>query len=97
MFFLDLAFKLLEHTKINDHSIKLVNANGFIKSLKSFAEAPILFGRKLDRFFWLCINYRGLNNLMIKNRCPLLLVKESLDSLGRVRWFTQLNLTSTYY
>ncbi len=39
----------------------------FIRSSKSPANAPILFDKKLDGSFCLCIDYRGLNNLMIKN------------------------------
>ena len=41
--------------------------NGFIRPSTSPAGAPILFVRKLDSSLRLCINYRGLNNLTIKN------------------------------
>ena len=47
--------------------IKTNLANGFIKPSKSPAGASILFNRKSDGFFRLCVNYRGLNNLTIKN------------------------------
>ena len=121
----DLAFELLEHTRINDHAIELVNgqqlpykpiyslepveletlkayiktnlANGFIRPFKSLAGAPILFDRKSDGFFWLCVDYRGLNNLTIKNRYPLLLIGEVLDRLRRAKRFTQLDFTSAYH
>lgn len=39
----NLASKLLKHIGINDYAIKLVNANKFIKSSKSFAGALIFF------------------------------------------------------
>ena len=68
--------------------------NRFIRSSKSPADAPIFFDRKSDGFFWLCVNYQGLNNLMIKNRYSLPLIRELLDRLGRARQFTQLDLTS---
>ena len=42
-------------------------ANGFIRALKSPAGAPILFVRKSNGSLCLCVNYRGLNNLTIKN------------------------------
>ena len=45
----------------------------------------------------LCIDYQRLNNHTIKNWYLLLLVKESLDQLGQVQLFIQLNLTSAYY
>ena len=72
-------------------------ANGFISPLKSPAGAPILFERKSDVFFRLCVDYQGLNNLTIKNRYPLPLIEELLDRLGRAKRFTQLDLTSAYH
>ena len=72
-------------------------ANGFIKPSKSPAGASILFDRKSDCSLQLCVDYRGLNNLTIKNRYPLPLIGESLDRLGRAKQFTQLDLTSAYH
>ena len=72
-------------------------ANGFIRPSKSPAGAPILFDKKQDGSLRLCVNYRGLNNITIKNRYPLPLVGESLDRLGRAKRFTQLDLTSAYH
>ena len=72
-------------------------ANGFIRPSKSPAGAFILFDQKSDGFLQLCVNYQGLNNLTIKNRYPLPLIKESLDRLGRAKQFTQLDLTSVYH
>ena len=72
-------------------------ANGFIRPSKSPAGAPILFDRKSDGSLRLCVDYRGLNNLTIKNRYPLPLIGESLDRLGRAKQFTQLDLTSAYH
>lgn len=54
-------------------------ANVFIRPSKSPAGAPILFVKKPDGSLWLCVDYRGLNNLTIKNRYPLPLIGESLD------------------
>ena len=72
-------------------------ANGFIRPSKSPAGAPILFDRKPDGSLRLCVDYRGLNNITIKNRYPLPLIGESLDRLGRARRFTQLDLTNAYH
>ena len=77
--------------------IKTNLANGFIRPSKSPAGAPILFIRKKDGSLQLCVDYRGLNNLTIKNRYPLPLIGESLDRLGRAKRFTQLDLTNTYH
>ena len=60
-------------------------ANGFIRVSKSSAGAPILFVRKPNGSFCLCVDYQGLNNLTIKNWYPLLLIGKSLDRLGRAK------------
>ncbi len=72
-------------------------ASGFIRPSKSPARVPILFDKKLSGSLRLFVDYRGLNNLTIKNRYPLPLVGELLDQLGRARRFTQLDLTNAYY
>ena len=66
-------------------------------TLKLSANIPILFICKPDSSFSLCVNFWGLNNLIIKNWYPLSLIEKSLDRLGQAKQFTQLNLTSAYY
>ena len=63
-------------------------ANGFIRPSKSPAGAPILFDKKPNGSLRLCVNYRGLNNITIKNQYPPLLVGKSLDRLGRTKQFS---------
>ncbi len=72
-------------------------ASGFIRPSESPAGAPILFDKKSDDSLRLCVDYQGLNNLIIKNWYLLPLVIESLDRLGRARRFTQLDLTNVYH
>lgn len=69
---------------------------GFIRPSKLPAGASILFAKKPDGGLRLCVDYRGLNNLTIKNRYPLPLVGESLDRLGRAQRFTKIDLTWAY-
>ncbi len=77
--------------------IKTHLKTGFIRPSKSLTGAPILFDKKPDGSLRLCVNYRDLNNLTIKNRYPLPLIGESLDRLGRAKRFTQLDLTNAYH
>ena len=70
---------------------------GFIRESKSSASAPILFVRKHNGSLYLCVNYRGLNNLTIKNWYLLPLIGKSLDWLCQAKQFTQLDLTSIYH
>ena len=62
--------------------------NGFIQLLKSSAGTAILFVRKPNNSLRFCVDYRGLNNLTIKNRYPLLFINESPDQLGQAKHFT---------
>ena len=59
--------------------IKTNLANSFIQPSKSSAGVPILFDRTPDGSLRLCVDYRGLNNITIKNQYPLSLIGESLD------------------
>ncbi len=77
--------------------IKIHLKTGFIWPFKSPAGDPILFDKKPDSSLRLCINYRGLKNLTIKNQYPMPLIGESLNRLGWAKRFTQLDLTNTYY
>ena len=77
--------------------IKTYLKTGFIWSSKFSAGIPILFDKKPNSSFWLCVNYGGLNNLTIKNWYLLPLIGEALDRLGKAKQFTQLDLTSNYH
>ena len=62
--------------------IKTYLKTGFIQPSKSAADASIRFAKKPDGSFYLCVNYWGFNNLIIKNQYPLFLIYELLDRLG---------------
>ena len=72
-------------------------ANGFIRPSKFLVWAPIFFDKKPDDSFQLCVDYRKLNNLIIKNQYLLPLIGEFLDRLGQAWRFTQLDLTNAYH
>ena len=57
----------------------------------------MLFQKKHDGSLRLCINYRALNKLTIKNKYPLPLIADSFDQLSKARYFTKLDLRSGYY
>ncbi|XP_016684229.2 uncharacterized protein [Gossypium hirsutum] len=70
---------------------------GFIKPSKAPFGAPVLFQRKHGGSLRLCIDYRALNKITVKNRYPIFLIADLFDQLGSARWFTKLNLRSRYY
>ena len=54
---------------------------GWIRPSSSPFGSPVLFAPKSDGTLRLCVDYRALNNLTIKNRYPLPLIAEMLDRL----------------
>lgn len=70
---------------------------GWIRRSISPAGAPILFVPKKDGGLRLCVDYRGLNAITIRNRTPLPLISETLDRLRRSKIFTKLDLKDAYH
>ena len=56
-----------------------ITYRGWIRRSVSEVGAPILFVPKKDGGLRLCVDYRGLNEITIKNRTPLPLISETLD------------------
>ncbi|KAH0611537.1 uncharacterized protein H6S33_010802 [Morchella sextelata] len=69
---------------------------GFIRASESPAGAPILFVKKSDGTLRLCVDYRGLNAITVKNRYPLPLLKETLAKLSKAQYYTKLDLRWGY-
>jgi Reverse transcriptase (RNA-dependent DNA polymerase)/RNase H-like domain found in reverse transcriptase/Integrase zinc binding domain/Chromo (CHRromatin Organisation MOdifier) domain/Integrase core domain/Retroviral aspartyl protease len=70
---------------------------GFIRASTSPAAAPILFVKKKDGSLRLCVDYRGLNKITIKNRYPLPLISELFDRIGNAQYFTKIDLRDAYH
>ena len=70
---------------------------GWIRESKSPAGAPILFVPKDDGTMRLCVDYRGLNKITVKNRYPLPLISELLDRFSQSAIFTKLDLRDAYH
>ena len=71
--------------------------SGRIRPSRSPAGAPVLFVPKKDGGLRLCVDYRGLNKVTVKDRTPLPLIAETLDRFKGAKIFTKLDLKDTYY
>ncbi|KAJ1039717.1 hypothetical protein NDA10_003137 [Ustilago hordei] len=69
---------------------------GFIRPSKSPARSPVLFVPKKDGGLRLCVDYRGLNEITVKNKAPLPLIEEQLFLLRKARIYTKLDLRAAY-
>ncbi|GJR54790.1 putative reverse transcriptase domain-containing protein [Tanacetum coccineum] len=70
---------------------------GFIRPSHSLWGAPVLFVKKKDGSFRMCIHYRELNKLTVKNRYPLPRIDELFDQLQGSRYFSKIYLRSGYH
>ena len=75
---------------------KQVAAGKIVKS-NSSAGAPILLVGKPDGSFRLCVDYRALNKVTVKNRYPLPLMTELRERLNKARVFSKLDLKNGYH
>ena len=74
-----------------------VLVKGWIQLSTSLAEASILFMSKKNGGMRLCVNYRGLNKIIIKNYCSLSLISKILDWMINTKCFTKLNLWDVFH
>jgi hypothetical protein len=69
----------------------------FIRASSSPAAAPVLFAKKPGGGLRFCVDYRALNALTQKDRYPIPLIKETLNSLSKARWFTKLDIIAAFH
>jgi hypothetical protein len=69
---------------------------GFIRPSELPAGYPVMFIPKKNRKLRLCVNFRKLNDITIKNRYPLLNIRELRDRLSYTKIFTALDLRGAY-
>lgn len=70
---------------------------GFIRQSFSPWGAPVLFVKKKDGTLHMCIDYRELNKITIKNKYPLPRIEDLFDQLKRATVFSKIDLRSVYY
>ena len=70
---------------------------GFIRPSTSKWGAPVLFPKKKDKTLRLCIDYRQLNRVTIKNWYPLLRIDNLFDQLRGARVYSKIDLRTGYH
>nr|GEZ92900.1 putative reverse transcriptase domain-containing protein [Tanacetum cinerariifolium] len=66
---------------------------GFMRPSSSPWGAPVLFLKKKDGSFWMCIDYRELNKLTVKNRYPLPRIDDLFDQLQGSSVYSKIDLS----
>ena len=75
---------------------EMVN-KGFVRSSMSPWGAPVLFVKKKDGSMRLCIDYRELNKVTIRNQYPLPRIDDLFDQLQGAKVFFKIDLRSGYH
>ena len=70
---------------------------GFIRPSVSPWGAPVLFMKKKDDSLWLCIDYRRLNRVTIRNKYHLPRIDDLLYQLQGAKVFSKIDLRSWYH
>ena len=71
-------------------------AKGFIEPSTSPTSSPVLFVKKKDGTLRLCVDYRALNSITIKDRGPLPRIENLFNQLNNAKYFTKLDLRNGY-
>ena len=77
--------------------IEVKEEQGWIRASTAPAGAPIHFVKKKGGGLRLCVDYRQLNEITVKNRTPLPLIGELLDQLSNATIYTKLDIKDAYY
>ena len=69
---------------------------GTIEASKSSCASPVLIVRKPGGGLRVCVDYRALNAITVKDRYPIPLIRETLDRLCRAKFFTKLDVVLAF-
>jgi hypothetical protein len=77
--------------------LKKLLEQGFVRPSASPWGSPVLFVEKKDNTKRMCIDYRTLNSMTIKNKYPLPRIEDLLDRLRKAQFFSKIELRSGYH
>ena len=87
---------IMENAKIK-RKIKDMLDKGLIRPSTSPCSSPIVLIPKKDGTYHMCVDFRALNKITVKNRYPLPRIDDLLDQLKEEIFFTKLDLRSGYH
>jgi hypothetical protein len=85
-----------ELKELNKQLTELQEA-GYICPSSSPWGAPVLFVQKKEGSQGMCVDYRSLNDVTVKNKCPLPCIKDLFNQMRGARVFSKIDLRSGYH
>lgn len=86
----------LEKLKVRE-IVRDLLTKGIIRESESAYSSPILLVKKKDGSDRMCVDYRALNRVTVKERYPLLLIDDHIDRLGASKFFTSLDMATGFH
>jgi hypothetical protein len=89
----------MSHEELKKLKVQLEEllTKGYIKPSKSPYVAPILSVHKEDGTLRMCVDYKALNKVTVKNRYSLPRIDDLFDQFSKAKMFSKIDLRSRYY
>jgi hypothetical protein len=92
------AFRLSqEHLEEQQRQVEELLQKGLIRPSSSPWGFPVLFVEKPGGKWRMCIDYRALNSVTVKNGYPLPRIQDLIDNIGQAKWLSKIDLLSGYW